>query len=552
MIPTIILISLCSSTLANKLNVDNDIIISYEDRIEIINGTDTSIIESFSLSPTINYIVGVTTDGLDRFMFLSDFKDSGTTIFKVSLDKDHSISPIVKKNSLEMVESVAFNRLQNDLYYSDSIKKRILRSKIDDTVSEPEDIIVFTKEDNLHGVAVDSCKDKLYWVNWNKKDPKIETSNLNGSMKSTLIKSNLSKPYSLIIDEWERSLYWIDMNKNGVFKIERILLDDEEGKSREIVCWGSGNSPFAMTVSRHHVYWSDWQNSVIWRIEKHGSNCIPTPVKRLSSSRPMGISTLSVPNTCIAIDKHNASKTSDKKFMVIASTPTTTIPSVDSVEIEHCSNYCLHGLCSLNSINIPICKCQIGFAGSRCQNDLCHNFCLNEGICVIGNSTFPECHCKDKYSGKRCQFKLVSNNFIDISQNDLYLYMFISMVILSIILIILLMAQTYFYRRRNNMVKKQKSIDSPPQIIKSKRHRVISGSKNGDLLNKSSSLTCSVELEDCCQMTLCDTPCVEVASYRKAKRRGVSVSEDDTSVLLDNDHLRRNRCSSVGKSEDLF
>lgn len=72
-------------------------------------------------------------------------------------------------------------------------------------------------------------------------------------------------------------------------------------------------------------------------------------------------------------------------------------------EIDNCHNYCLNGICEVDSAGQPRCrKCAEGWSGDQCQINVCHNYCVR-GSCVVENSINPKCECNEGWSGERCE-----------------------------------------------------------------------------------------------------------------------------------------------------
>lgn len=61
----------------------------------------------------------------------------------------------------------------------------------------------------------------MYWSDWGKK-PQIERAAMDGTMRSVLVKSNLTWPNGLAIDHEAGKLYWTD---GGTKTIEFSNLD---------------------------------------------------------------------------------------------------------------------------------------------------------------------------------------------------------------------------------------------------------------------------------------------------------------------------------------
>lgn len=86
-------------------------------------------------------------------------------------------------------------------------------------------------------------------------DGKIET-------RQVLIDKDIVWPNALTIDYQKANLWWADAK---LAKIERCNLD---GTNRRIVMQRNVGAPFSIAVSARHVYWTNWENKRIERIEK--------------------------------------------------------------------------------------------------------------------------------------------------------------------------------------------------------------------------------------------------------------------------------------------
>lgn len=62
---------------------------------------------------------------------------------------------------------------------------------------------------------------KLYWTDWNRVKPTIESANLDGTMRTTLVEKDLKLPNHIVIDYEHNDLCWTDA---GLHRIECINL----------------------------------------------------------------------------------------------------------------------------------------------------------------------------------------------------------------------------------------------------------------------------------------------------------------------------------------
>lgn len=118
---------------------------------------------------------------------------------------------------------------------------------------------------------------KLYWSDWNREEPKIEYSNLDGSQRAVLVNSDLKLPNNLVIDYDHNDLCWVDA---GLHRIECLHL---YSKSRRVIYSQASKCvtahlplplalttvqsftphwtgyPFDIAIGHSSIYWTDWE-----------------------------------------------------------------------------------------------------------------------------------------------------------------------------------------------------------------------------------------------------------------------------------------------------
>lgn len=99
---------------------------------------------------------------------------------------------------------------------------------------------------------------RLYWSDWGKTNPKIESSNLDGSNRTTLVSENIKWPNGVALDYKRRLLYWVDA---GTDKIECYNLVD---KKRYKLTVGSPHA-FGISVLGDTLYWTDLQQRALFQ-----------------------------------------------------------------------------------------------------------------------------------------------------------------------------------------------------------------------------------------------------------------------------------------------
>ena len=120
---------------------------------------------------------------------------------------------------------------------------------------------------------------------------KIEKAFMDGSKRSAIIHSGLSRPVSLTIDYNEQRIYWSDVD------LYRLEYCDYEGSSCSIVETEASGLlyPYALTIADDLLFWTDWATDSVYATHKeHGSNDANGYFQTVAtfSSKPYGIEAL--------------------------------------------------------------------------------------------------------------------------------------------------------------------------------------------------------------------------------------------------------------------
>ena len=90
----------------------------------------------------------------------------------------------------------------------------------------------------------------LYWTDWGTP-PMIERASMDGTTRTVLHNSGLSRPYALAIDYATQTLYWADDD------LDNLQSSSVDGSNRTLLTTANIQSPFAMTFYDGILYWSD-------------------------------------------------------------------------------------------------------------------------------------------------------------------------------------------------------------------------------------------------------------------------------------------------------
>ncbi|GFR28637.1 putative vitellogenin receptor [Trichonephila clavata] len=101
----------------------------------------------------------------------------------------------------------------------------------------------------------------MYWTDWGNK-PRIERSEMDGGNRMTIIADTLGWPNGLTIDKENAQLVWADARRHV---IEACNLD---GQHRRVLV-SDVPHPYGIAVTNRFIYWTDWSERSILRVNKH-------------------------------------------------------------------------------------------------------------------------------------------------------------------------------------------------------------------------------------------------------------------------------------------
>ncbi|XP_016154433.1 PREDICTED: nidogen-2-like [Ficedula albicollis] len=101
----------------------------------------------------------------------------------------------------------------------------------------------------------------LYWTDWNREAPKIETSTVNGDNRRVLVHTDIGLPNGLTFDPFSKLLCWADA---GTKHLECTFPD---GSGRRVI-QSNLNYPFSIVSYANHFYHTDWRRDGVIAVNK--------------------------------------------------------------------------------------------------------------------------------------------------------------------------------------------------------------------------------------------------------------------------------------------
>ncbi|ELU18928.1 hypothetical protein CAPTEDRAFT_62161, partial [Capitella teleta] len=187
-------------------------------------------------------------------------------------------------------DGLAFDWVHRNLYWTDTGHNTISVVGINFDGEELHHKTLFnTNLDEPRAIVVDPRPKQgwMYWSDWGEP-AKIEKAGLHGDSRKVIVQSgntasHLEWPNGLTIDYTTNRLYWVDA------KLQVIGTCNLQGGDQRIILSNSQflKHPFAITVFEDFVYWSDWGQESIHRVNKYNGQDVSTTLHNLHS--PMDV-----------------------------------------------------------------------------------------------------------------------------------------------------------------------------------------------------------------------------------------------------------------------
>ena len=254
-------------------NVEEYLVFATRTEIRAINLDPQSTNVPFKPVGNLTNVVGVDFDYEDKKLLFTQIRP-WAKIAWMQADNPSTMDMHTLISKGINPEGISYDWTQKKVYWTDSSNNSIYAMNIDGS-----HLVMIARVDRPRAIVVDPCFGYLYFTDWGRfgTSGKIFRTTMAGSLKKSIVDKNLSQPSGLAIDYDDRMLYWTDAVRE---KIER---SDLEGKNREVLV-SATIYPFAITVFREHIYWTDLQLRGVYRAEKYTGADKVELVKRLEDS----------------------------------------------------------------------------------------------------------------------------------------------------------------------------------------------------------------------------------------------------------------------------
>lgn len=173
-------------------------------------------------------------------------------------------------NKQVSVEGLVYDPIGQNLFWtsnSDASIRAIDTTKMTDDFESNfnmvRQVIQLNPHDKPRGIAIESCMGMVYWANWNAEAASIQRCYVTGYNLQSIITTDIRMPNTIAIDSDNHKLYWADARLD---KIERA---DYDGSHRVILAHSTPKHPFAITIYKNYLYFTDWVLRAVVRVNKY-------------------------------------------------------------------------------------------------------------------------------------------------------------------------------------------------------------------------------------------------------------------------------------------
>ncbi|XP_063385358.1 sortilin-related receptor-like [Cydia fagiglandana] len=222
-----------------------------------VKGQSNIVAIEFDLKNNCIYWADIETDKINRQCF------NNGTVQEVIVDTD-----------LASIEGMALDWISNVLFFVDGMRKKIEAVRTDLTIAGRMRVTILDNKvlSKPRGIAVHPKAGYLFWTDWDRSNPTVSRSNLDGkNVKKLFGKPIVQWPNGITIDQMAERIYWVDAME------DYIASADLDGRYFKRILWRDEkvSHPFAVAVLKGKMYWDDWKAKSIFIADKDsGDNVI--------------------------------------------------------------------------------------------------------------------------------------------------------------------------------------------------------------------------------------------------------------------------------------
>lgn len=238
------------------------LIVALRDKVARIDLSDNS---TLTLVSDQKNIVAIEIDMKNNCLYWADI-DSDK--IKRQCFNNGTPEEIIVGSDLASIEGMALDWISNVLFFVDGRRNKIeaVRTDLNNEGRMRVTILDSKVLSKPRGIAVHPRAGYLFWTDWDRSNPSVSRSNLDGSdIKRLFKKPTVHWPNGITIDQMSERIYWVDAME------DYIASADLDGRHFKRILWNDERvaHPFAIAVLKDKMYWDDWKAKSIFYADKH-------------------------------------------------------------------------------------------------------------------------------------------------------------------------------------------------------------------------------------------------------------------------------------------
>jgi hypothetical protein len=215
-----------------------------------------------------SYLINAIAADFDHKLNCLYWSDIGIDkIMRLCLDGRQSQPEVLVETGLESVEGIAFNSINNHLYFVDGeqAKVELIRTDIEYEGRMRRTILGKPNLEKPRGIAINPIAGYVFLTDWGNTKPGIIRCELDGENVKVLFNSSVvSWPNGIAVDHLSSKIFWVDAKR------DYIASSDFDGNHFHFVIQGElAPHPFALGVFKNYIYFDDWNLQQIVLINKN-------------------------------------------------------------------------------------------------------------------------------------------------------------------------------------------------------------------------------------------------------------------------------------------
>ncbi|XP_031557799.1 nidogen-like [Actinia tenebrosa] len=226
--------------------------------------TKGNSVQRMSLPPRSNAIglvynhegmvnVGLDYDCVEEYIYWTEVMEG--CIMRAKYDGTNR-ELVFQRSEVRSPEGLSVDWIGRNLYWTDSGLDVIEVSRLNGSNRK---VLISNGLYDPRAILVDPPSGKMYWSDWTRRRPRIETADMDGTNRRVLVYDDLGLPNGLTLVQTTNELCYTDAGSWSIRCVDLAGLNVRKVLTRVTY-------PFGIAYFNRTLYWTDWNQNLIHRI----------------------------------------------------------------------------------------------------------------------------------------------------------------------------------------------------------------------------------------------------------------------------------------------